>query len=84
MDRVQKKPVGVVVSVADDHLDDLTGVVERLRRAGLLVDDVLDAVGVITGRVAADDLDALESVPGVVQVERDRAFQLPPPDAEIQ
>jgi hypothetical protein len=78
------KPVSVVVSVADDHLDDLTGVVEGLRRAGLLVDDVLDAVGVVTGSVADDGVGALRSVPGVVQVERDQAFQLPPPDAEIQ
>ncbi len=84
MDRVKKKPVGVVVSVADDHLGELTEVVEGLRRAGLRVDDVLDAVGMITGTVADTDLDALESVPGVIEVERNQAFQLPSPDAEIQ
>jgi hypothetical protein len=83
MDRV-KKLVGVVVSVADDHLGELTEVVEGLRRAGLRVDSVLDAVGMITGTAADADLDALESVPGVVEVERDQVVQLPPPDAEIQ
>lgn len=83
MDRV-KKPVSVVVSVADDHLDDVTEVVADLRRAGLRVDDVLDAVGMVTGTVALDDLEALESVRGVAEVELQRSVRLAPPEAEIQ
>jgi hypothetical protein len=79
-----ERPVSVVVSVADDHLDDLPTVVKDLRRAGLQVDDVLDAVGMVTGTVAGRAVEALESVPGVAEVELQRVHRVAPPDAEIQ
>ena len=79
-----ERPVSVVVSVADDHLDDLGTVVTDLRRAGLQVDDVLDAVGMVTGTVAGSSVEALESVPGVAEVELQRVNRVAPPDADIQ
>jgi hypothetical protein len=79
-----ESPVNVVVSVADDHLDDLTKVVTELRRAGLRVADVLDAVGMVIGTVAGGSVEALESVPGVAEVELQRVHRVAPPDAEIQ
>ena len=78
------RPVSVVVSVDDDHLDDIDKVVTDLRRAGLRVDNVLDAVGVVTGTVAGASVEALESVPGVAEVELERVNRVAPPDAEIQ
>ncbi|MPZ64407.1 MAG: hypothetical protein GEU83_02375 [Pseudonocardiaceae bacterium] len=74
----------IVVSVDDDHLDVLSDVVERMRGAGMVVDQVADAVGAVTGSIEPGALAALESVPGVAEVERQRGFQLPPPDSPIQ
>jgi hypothetical protein len=83
MDR-SRKPVRVTVSIADDHLDKIAEVVVGLRGAGLRVDEVLDAVGVVIGTVDPDDLEALESVRGVAGVELQHSVRLAPPDAEIQ
>lgn len=68
----------VVISVADDQVDDMSSVVDALRHAGLRVAEVLDSVGVVTGTVDGDALGNLTTVPGVAEVERSRMFQLPP------
>jgi hypothetical protein len=68
----------VVISVADDRIDDMSTVVEALRAAGLRVDEVLHSVGVVTGTVDGKSLDFLSAVPGVAEVERSQTFQLPP------
>jgi hypothetical protein len=83
MARVEK-PVAVVVSIADDHLDDLAEVVVRLRGAGLVVDGVMDAIGMISGTVDIDAVEALEAVDGVTDVELQRSVRVSPPDVEIQ
>ena len=83
MDRWDK-PVAVVVSVDDEHLDDLSTVVDALRHAGLRVDSVLDAVGVVTGTVASAAVETLESVPGVAEVELQRVHHIAPPDGQVQ
>ena len=59
-------------------------VAEQLRAAGMTVEQVLSAVGIITGSVDAERRASLAAVPGVVSVEIDRPIQLAPPDAEIQ
>jgi hypothetical protein len=68
----------VVISVADDQVDDMDSVVEALRHAGLRVSEVLESVGVVTGTVDGEALRYLSTVPGVAEVERSRMFQLPP------
>ena len=70
----------IIVTVAGE----VEPVTERLRAAGMTVERVLGAVGIITGSVDAERRVALAAVPGVVAVERDRPVQLAPPDAEIQ
>ncbi|HWI02417.1 MAG TPA: hypothetical protein VNT52_01065, partial [Acidimicrobiales bacterium] len=52
--------------------------------AGMHVDEVLDAMGIITGSVPADRRAALERLPGVAAVEAEQTFQIAPPDADIQ
>lgn len=74
----------VVISVADDQVDDMSTVVEALQVAGLTVTEVLDSVGVVTGTVEREALSSLSTVPGVVEVERSRVFELPPPDSPVQ
>jgi hypothetical protein len=74
----------VVISVADDQVGDMSSVVEGLQAAGLTVTEVLDSVGVVTGTVDEAALSALSTVPGVVEVEQSRVFEVPPPDSAVQ
>ena len=74
----------VVISVADDHVDDMSSVVEALRHAGLRVAEVLDSVGVVTGTVDGDALGSLSTVPGVAEVERSHVVEIAPPDSPVQ
>jgi hypothetical protein len=70
----------VIVSIADDRLERIGEVLATLRAAGLDVRDVHDVIGTITGWVRDDALGSLKDVPGVVDIEFDRGFKLPPED----
>jgi hypothetical protein len=59
----------------------LAEVADDLARAGLTVDAVLDAIGIITGSADAAATDALRDVPGVTDVSPDQAIDIGPPDA---
>ena len=72
----------VTVTLADGA--DVGAVVDQLQRAGLTVDQVLGAIGVVTGSVAQQDRATLAGLDGVLAVEDDLTFQLPPPDSDIQ
>jgi len=74
----------VTISVDDDYLADFRGVAERLREAGLSIEDLLEELGVITGRIDESKAQELEGIEGVAHVERSRDYQLAPPDSEIQ
>jgi hypothetical protein len=76
--------VPVVVSVADDRLDRIPELLEALVAGGLVVDHVLDAVGVITGSIEPTAIEALAALPGVASVERQRTVRIPPPDSDVQ
>lgn len=54
-----------------------------LQGAGLKVDEVLGLSGIVTGRVNPAKRNALALVPGVLAVEEEGSFNLPPPDADI-
>jgi cation transporter-like permease len=72
----------ITVTVSADA--DIEVVAEQLRAAGVTVEQILRAVGVITGTVAAQTRSALAAVPGVLAVEPEQSFRLPPPDSDIQ
>jgi hypothetical protein len=74
----------VTVTVQDDHLAHIDELADRLRNAGLRVDQVLHPVGVITGSVPSAQRSVIETVPGVAAVEDETTFQVPPPDAGTQ
>lgn len=74
----------VTVTVADDHVAQTGAVAEQLRAAGMNVEQVLDAVGMITGRVPAEQRATIRALPGVAAVEEETTFQLAPPDSEVQ
>ena len=54
-----------------------------LRQHGLEVDNVLEAVGSITGKGSADLGARLRSVAGVSAVEKDSPVDIGPPDAPV-
>lgn len=74
----------VIVTVADSHLAAVGELAGLLRDAGMDVDVVLPAIGIVTGSVDADKLAAIAAVPGVAAVEEQRDVQLPPPDEDVQ
>ena len=74
----------VTVTVDEAHAGTIDEVAARLRDAGMDIDRVLGAIGVITGSVAASQLHLVEAVEGVASVEEQTTFKLPPPDAEVQ
>ena len=54
---------------------------ERLRARGFVVDQVLEAVGVITGQAGASTVEHLKALPGLQSIEPDQPIQLPDPGA---
>ena len=72
----------VSVTVDDEHLGTIDEVAEGLRERGMLVEQVLPSIGIVTGTV--QDVAALNSVPGVVSVDREGGIDIGPPDQEIQ
>lgn len=74
----------VIVTVDDAHLGRVGEVAASLRELGLLVEQVLDEVGVITGQLPPGRPLAVLRVDGVASVEEARRVQLPPPDAPVQ
>jgi hypothetical protein len=74
--------VEVQVTVKDGHLARIGEVAAALEDAGLRDPQVLDAIGVITG--AADALEPLQDVDGVLSAEPSGEVDIGPPDAPVQ
>ncbi|MGH2901850.1 MAG: ketohydroxyglutarate aldolase [Solirubrobacteraceae bacterium] len=76
--------LSVTITVADTHRGEIDEVAERLRAAGMEVERVLAAIGVITGAVDQPRLAELAAVVGVAGVQEQASFRLAPPDADVQ
>jgi hypothetical protein len=74
----------VTISVDDAHHARFAEVVRGCKRAGLQVEQQLEASGVIIGRIERGKRQQLEQVPGVASVEGARRIQIAPPESEIQ
>ena len=75
----------ITVTVTEDQQPDIHELADRLRAAGMRVDQVLPAVGVITGSVSSSSQRSLiEQQTGVAAVEDETLFQIAPPDSDIQ
>ena len=77
-------PEKITISVADDAIDRIDEVVAALEDGGMQVDQVLRPLGVITGSVDTQRVQALGAVAGVASVEPQRTVRLPPPDSDVQ
>ncbi len=74
----------ITVTVENSHLAHVDQLADRLRAAGMKVDQVLGGVGIITGSVSASQRPSIEGMPGVAAVEDETTFQLPPPNSDVQ
>lgn len=70
----------VIISVDTDEPEAVSGIAARLGAIGLEVDDILETLSTITGTCDEAAVSSLQAVPGVVGVETQRTYQLPPPD----
>lgn len=57
--------------------------IEALRAAGMEIEQVLEAVGAVTGWALAEDLDRLRRIAGAT-VELGQTYQLPDPGSTLQ
>jgi hypothetical protein len=64
--------VGVLVSVDDQHMNQLPEVSRQLQAKGMQVRQLLDRVGIITGLIDSDKLDSLHTVKGVIHVKQEQ------------
>jgi homoaconitase/3-isopropylmalate dehydratase large subunit len=79
-----KKSKSVIVTVADDELNKINQLANRLGDEGMKVDRVMPVTGVIAGSCAASRVADLKKVDGVMSVEEEVVAQLPPQDSSVQ
>jgi hypothetical protein len=71
----------LIVTVSKDrHID---AVAHDLKAAGLEVEGVLDAVGIVTGKAPAKSIARLRKVHGVADVSPDHDVDIGPPGAPV-
>jgi hypothetical protein len=76
-----KKKQQVVVTLSGER--PIHDVAADLKKTGLDVDQVLDAIGCITGSAAPDAFERLRQVPGVADVSKDTPVDIGPPDSPV-
>jgi len=74
----------VLISVDTDVPEQISDIATRLAAAGLDVSAVHDTISVITGTADEDVIGALEQIPGVVEIERQRSVGIAPPESDVQ
>ena len=68
----KKVPINVTVLVDETHRASLTTVADALKDKGFVLNECLEALGVLTGSIPAPALNSLSTVPGVSAVEEER------------
>lgn len=74
----------VNIAIAENHLDRFSEVVRRLKKAGLVINQEMEAIGTVSGSIEGTKLADIEQVEGVSFVERAREIRLPPPENDVQ
>lgn len=64
--------------------EDAAATAQRLRAAGVSVSNELFNIGVINGTADETEVEQLRAIPGVLDVETSRDFQIAPPDSPLQ
>ncbi|NET38507.1 MAG: ketohydroxyglutarate aldolase [Cyanothece sp. SIO1E1] len=76
--------IKLLVSIDDEHLEQILDVIQDLQAAGMQVDQIMDKLGIVTGSCDSTKVDALSQVAGVLEVEPEQGYQIAPPDSDIQ
>jgi hypothetical protein len=77
-------PDRVTVIVDDAQLAKIDELADRLRNAGMRVEQVLGEIGMITGSLPPEHRERVRTMPGVAGVEDEVTFHAPPPDEDVQ
>jgi hypothetical protein len=77
----KKQKQSFVVTVSGDH--PIHEVARKLKASGFQVDQVMDAIGVVTGSALPTSLAKLRKVAGVADVSSDHAVDIGPPGAPV-
>ena len=59
----------------------LKDVASDIEAAGLAIDEVLEAIGIITGSASDSVAEAVRAIPGVADVSPDQPVDIGPPDS---
>ncbi|NCJ05311.1 ketohydroxyglutarate aldolase [Synechococcales cyanobacterium C] len=76
--------IKVTVTVRDAHLGQIETVAQKLADLGLAIEQTLPTIGVITGTVRSEQVQALRQVSEVELVAAEQSYRLPPPSSNIQ
>lgn len=76
--------IHISVTVDEGHRSSINEVAEQLRSAGMQVNHIHTALCMITGSASDGCRPAIESTEGVISVDEELRYQLPPPNAGIQ
>ena len=76
--------VNLLISLDDEHIEQISEVIQNLKAAGLHVEQTMTQLGVITGSCDAAKVEAISQVKGVSHVETEQKYQIAPPDSDIQ
>ena len=72
------KSKSIIVTVADDALENIHELANKLAAKGMQVDRVLPITGVISGSCPSGKVGELENIDGVTSVEEEASAELPP------
>ena len=74
----------IIVTIADDALENIQELANKLAAKGMLVDRVLPITGIISGSYPSGKVGELKNMVGVTSVEEEASAELPPPDQSPQ
>ena len=74
----------ISVCLDDEHLYKIEQVAEKLKTAGMNIEQTLSSIGIISGSVENEQLTSISQVEGVKTVEKEETYHLSPPDSNIQ
>jgi hypothetical protein len=72
------------ISVDDQHLSQFSNIMKEVEKAGMQIDQKHRDLGIATGSVDEDKVNAVRDVEGVNHVEPEREVHIAPPESDVQ
>ncbi|MEO0845749.1 MAG: ketohydroxyglutarate aldolase [Cyanobacteria bacterium J06648_1] len=76
--------IKISISVDDAHLSAIEQVSQQLKSTGMNVEQILSAIGVISGSIQSEKVNSLYKINGIQNIMPERTIQLSPPNLGIQ